>query len=151
MVIIQNRAVVIQNLIADFIENGFSDLVSFEVIEDAYCIVLKIEPRNKKSCELEVTVGLCGAEHLTIVIGDKIVYEEYEGMELPEDSVFIVSLLTAVSKGRVQEKHIIRGGKFIDFGASVFIHNGLDIVISCEKNIENDTGIEVLIVDYHSW
>lgn len=151
MVVLNSRGVIIHRLITSFLLDARKDLVLLNVVEDPYCIVFEIQPLNIKACGLELTVGLSGDEHLTILIGDKIVYEEYEGMILPEDNVFIGSLLLAISVGDVEEIYMKVGNKIVAYKAFVHINGELDIII--EENIPLDPNhiLEIKTVNYQPW
>ncbi|WP_028768308.1 hypothetical protein [Shewanella fidelis] len=151
MVALNSRGETIHRLIESFLLDDRKDLVSFKVVEDLYCIVFEIQPKNKMACGLELTVGLNGDEHLTILIGDKIVYEEYEGITLPEDNVFIGSLLLAVSEGNVEEVYMKKGSQIVAYKAFVHIDGELDIIIGDKMPLEPNNMLEIKTVNYQPW
>ncbi len=151
MVALNSRGEIIHSLIKSFLLDDRKDLVSLNVVEDPYCIVFEIQPLNIKACGLEITVGLSGDEYLTILIGDKILYEEYDGMIFPEDNVFISSLLLAISVGDVEEVYIKNGNKIVAYKAFVHIDGELDIIIKGNMPLDPNNKLEIKTVNYQPW
>ena len=150
MVRLAFRGQKIQDIIESFIRSYQESPVSFSVLEDSYCLTFTVRPLNKQACGIEITVGLTGDEHLTILIGEGIVYEEYEGMVIPDDKVFITSLLSSVSKGDVQEKFIKVRGRTVVCEAWVKVDGRNDLIIK-KNSFFCDCAKKATVINYQPW
>ncbi|MDO6708998.1 hypothetical protein [Photobacterium sp. 1_MG-2023] len=88
-------------------------------------------PVDRDKCRLSVTIDKNPPYLLTVNIGRKIFYEEYEGQALP-DANYLDELIKIVMGGRVLEKETFFWGRCVIYSGSVII-NGYDDILVVKK------------------
>ncbi|MDQ7048249.1 MAG: hypothetical protein Q9M92_01405 [Enterobacterales bacterium] len=107
--------------------------VQYFIEESVYFSSYSFLPLNKEECSIIVTIEKNEPYFLTIEIGQKFRYEEYEGLKLPPVK-YLNALLDSVFCGKVKEKRCIMLG--LDVGYSIKIKlTGFDDINYKHKSI----------------
>ncbi|TQV70791.1 hypothetical protein FKG94_20925 [Exilibacterium tricleocarpae] len=100
------------NVVEAFNASLDENLVICEIEDNPIFINFDYKPISQSGCNLNITIDKCVPCFLTINIGKKIFYEEYEGQRLP-NADYLNELMNSVSQGCVTEEETFSLGKCI--------------------------------------
>lgn len=86
------------------------------------------DPKNSGECAINLTVDKVEPYFVTIGIGEKILYEEYEGMDFPSE-LYIKDILESVALGKIEEIFTLQLGKAVEYNGLVKLKSHSDIEV----------------------
>lgn len=125
---IENRFKQIMHVIDLFNSDLSEDLVELEIEDSKHYVNFNYFPISETMCPLSITIDKVAPNFLTVEIGKKIVYEECEGLRLP-DATYLKELINSVAGGKVLEKETFFFGRCVKYIGSVELDGYADIFI----------------------